>query len=164
MIQKGSRYHLSPIEDATQKSDLEAMLLRGNPKSERSAHNVAALENVIYKEVEHGWALPLTIDSLRQIKHAGVVPLGVGEQFSIYKKGERYTKRLVTHNCSSPGPSGLSVNKQVLKDTIQPCFYGFNLLGILHIIAAMHIKWPSKRILMVKTYFDAAYWRVHKNA
>ena len=32
IIQKGSRYHLSPIEDTTRKSDLEAMLLWGYHK------------------------------------------------------------------------------------------------------------------------------------
>ena len=32
IIQKGSRYHLSPIKEAAQKLDLEAMLLRGNQK------------------------------------------------------------------------------------------------------------------------------------
>ena len=39
MIQKGSRYSLSPIEVTTRKSDLEAMLLRGKHKSEKSAGN-----------------------------------------------------------------------------------------------------------------------------
>ena len=46
IIPKESWYHLSPIEDATSKSDLEAMLLRGNHKSARSALNAAALENI----------------------------------------------------------------------------------------------------------------------
>ena len=32
IIQKGSRYGLSPIEEATIKSDLEAILLRANHK------------------------------------------------------------------------------------------------------------------------------------
>ena len=74
------------------------MLLRGNHKSARSALNAAALKKVIDKEVKHGWVLPLTIDSLRHIKNAGVVPLGVAEQLSIDEKGERYTKIRVTHD------------------------------------------------------------------
>ena len=32
IIQKGLRYNLSPIEESKRKSDLEAMLLRGNQK------------------------------------------------------------------------------------------------------------------------------------
>ena len=51
IIQNGSRYHLSLIEEATRKSDIETMLLRGNHTSARSALNVADLEKEIYKEV-----------------------------------------------------------------------------------------------------------------
>ena len=43
IIQKGSLYHISPIEDATQKLYLEAMLIRGNNKSASSDLNIAAL-------------------------------------------------------------------------------------------------------------------------
>ena len=87
IIQKVLRYHLSPIEEAASKSYLEANLLRGGHKSSRSSLNAAALEKAIYKEVEHIWALPLTIESIRRIKNAGVVPLGVSEQLSINEKG-----------------------------------------------------------------------------
>ena len=65
------------------------MLLRGNHKSEKSTLNAAALEKSIYKEVEHGWALPLTMESICHIKNMHVVPLGVTEQLSINKKRER---------------------------------------------------------------------------
>ena len=86
------------------------MLPRGNHKSARSALNAAALEKVIDKEVKHGWVLPLTIDSLCHIENVGVVLQGEAEQLSIDNKLERYTKRRVTHDCSLPGPSGLSMN------------------------------------------------------
>ena len=87
-----------PIEEATWKSDLEDMLLRGDHRSEQPALNVAALEKSIYKEVEHVWSFPLTIGSIRRIKHVVVTQLGVAEQFSINDKVERYTKRCVTYN------------------------------------------------------------------
>ena len=91
----------------------------------------------------------------------GVVPLGVSEQLSINKKGEHYTKRRVAHDCSFPVPSGLSANNQVLKYTLKPCFYRFCLLKILHMIAAMHIKWPSKYILIGKIDLNASFRLVH---
>ena len=53
------------------------MLLKGNHKSDKSNLNTAALEKVIDKEVQHRWALTLTIDSIRHIKEGGVVLLGV---------------------------------------------------------------------------------------
>ena len=53
------------------------------------------------------------------------MPLGLAEQLSINVKGECYTKQLVTHDCSFPGPSGLSVNNQVQQELLQLRFYGF---------------------------------------
>ena len=101
--------------------------------------------------------MPLTIKSLLSIKNAGVVNLGVAEKFVINYKGERYIKSRVTHDCSFPGPSGLSVDNRVQQESLQPCFYGFCLLSILHIISAMRSRWPTKQILIGKTDLDAAY-------
>ena len=126
------------------------MLLRGKQKSERSALNTAAMEKLTEKEVEHGWSLPLKIDSLCHIEKAGVAPLGVAEQLSINEKVECYTKIGVTHEFYFPGSSGICVNQRVLKDTLQTYFYGFFLLRLLHMVAAIRIKWPSKHILIGK--------------
>ena len=104
------------------------------------------------------------IDSICHIKDAGVILLGVAKTITINEKGERYTKRRVTHDCSFWGPSGLSVNNQVLRDTLHLCFYGFFPLRMLQMIAAMCIKWPSKCILIGETDLDAAYRHVHANA
>ena len=48
---KGSRCHLSLIEDATRKLYLKAVILRENHKSASSSLNAAALEKAIYREV-----------------------------------------------------------------------------------------------------------------
>ena len=61
IIKHRSRYHLDPIEEETRKSDLGAMILRGNHKSSQSVLNAAALNKAISKYIDHGWALPLTI-------------------------------------------------------------------------------------------------------
>ena len=53
------------------------MILRGNHKYSQSVLNAAALNKAISKEIDHGWELPLTIESLQSIKNAGVVPLGL---------------------------------------------------------------------------------------
>ena len=101
------------------------MLLRRNHKSEKSALNAADILKSIDKEVEHGWALLLTIDSTRHIKNGGIAPLGVAKKLSINERGELYTTRRVTHNCSSPGTPGLSINNQLLRDTLKTCLYSF---------------------------------------
>ena len=80
------------------------MILRGNHKYSQSVLNAAAQKKAISKDIDHGWALPLTIESIQSIKNVGVVPLGVAEQFSINEKGERYIKICVTHDYAFPGP------------------------------------------------------------
>ena len=56
------------------------MILRGNHKSPHALLKSAALEKSISKEIYHGWALPLTIESLQKIENTGVVTLGVAEK------------------------------------------------------------------------------------
>ena len=68
------------------------MILRGNHKSYHSVLNSDALDKSISKDIDHGWALLLTIESLQSNKNSGVLTLGVAEQFSIDEKGESYIK------------------------------------------------------------------------
>ena len=56
------------------------MILRVNHKSSQSVLNTAALNKAISKDIDHGWALLLTIESIQSIKNTGVVPLGVAEK------------------------------------------------------------------------------------
>ena len=123
------------------------MIFRGNHKSFHSLLNSAALDKAIIKEIGHVWALLFTIEYLQNIKNAGVVPIGVAEKISINEKRERYIKRRVTHECSFPGPSGLLVNNRFQRESLQPCFYGFCLIRILHMISAMRSKWPKKILI-----------------
>ena len=55
IIQQGSSYHLYPIEEETQKSDLEVIIVRENHKSSYSEINSSSLEYIINKEIDHGW-------------------------------------------------------------------------------------------------------------
>ena len=55
------------------------MILRGNHISSHSVLNSFVLDKAISKEIEHGWALTLAVESLQNIKNEGVLPLGVAE-------------------------------------------------------------------------------------
>ena len=61
IIQKGSCYNLDPIKQEIRKSDLDAMILRGNNKLSHSELNTDVLDKAIMKDIDHRWALPLTI-------------------------------------------------------------------------------------------------------
>ena len=47
IIQHGSSYHINPIEEETRKSDLDAMLIRGNHKSSYSVLNSSDLDKAV---------------------------------------------------------------------------------------------------------------------
>ena len=53
------------------------MIIRGIHRSPRSELNSAALDKTKSKEIDHGWELLIIIESLKNIKNAGVVTLGV---------------------------------------------------------------------------------------
>ena len=62
IIKHGSRYHLDPIKEETRKSDLDAMILKGYHKSYQPVLNTAALNKDTSKDIDHGWAFPITMN------------------------------------------------------------------------------------------------------
>ena len=54
IIHQGSHYHLDAIKEETRKSDLDAMISRGNYKSSHSVIISAALDKAIIKDIDHG--------------------------------------------------------------------------------------------------------------
>ena len=77
------------------------------------------------KEVQHGWALPLTIDPTYYIKDTGILPLGVAGKLSINEKDGRYAKRRVNHECYLPVPPVIYLNNRLMRNTRQPLFCVF---------------------------------------
>ena len=67
----------------------------------------------------------------------------------------------MTHDCSFPGPSGLSINLRINKDLLEPCLYGDALRRILHGAHSMRFHHPSTAIICTKIDEDAAYRQIH---
>ena len=102
ILTKGAEYpcHSTPSEEE-RLSDIEAMIERGNHKSaSKDKENRTALAKNYEKEVNRSWMIPITVEALRDLKHARVIPIGVSPQWTVNAKGERVIKRRITHNCS----------------------------------------------------------------
>ena len=108
--------------------------------------------------------LPITIESLKKLKGAAVIPVGVASQFSINDKGQQITKRRTTHDATFPPPSEQSINNRMIRDLLADCFFGHCLLRILHQIHIMRLTHPSVCIFLSKLDIDAAYRRIHVTA
>jgi hypothetical protein len=163
IIENGVEYPLSPIDNDTCLSDIDAMIRRGNHQSTTTPENNLALKKAIDKEVTHQWAIPLVPHCIKKIPDSSVTPLGVAVQWTINEDNERILKRRTTHDCTFPGPSRLSCNKRVIEDLLEPCTYGHALKRFLHGIHSIRRRHPTKIIWLNKTDMDAAYRRLHTN-
>ena len=162
IIKNGCDYKLSPkVDEETRKKDLKSMISRGNHKSTKKPGCKDILFKTFSKEVEKGWVVPITIESVSKIKDLFVIPLGIAHQFSINELGKRIPKQRVTHDATFPTPSGDSVNNRTIEELLQPCIYGQSLRRILHSILKMRYTHPNKKIFMSKYDLDAAYRRLH---
>ena len=65
------------------------MIARDNRKSASSAENKEILLSNYTKEVDQGWMLPVTLESVRKIKGAGVIP---SEWHAVLNQRERQQK------------------------------------------------------------------------
>ncbi len=131
----------------------------GNYQS--ASKHKAILDNLISEDISKGLALPLKIDTLQILQNASIAPLGCIKQTSINEKEDWVIKYRMTHDQSFPGPSSLSVNKQVSKELLPPRMYSFVLSRLLHYIVSTRQQFPSTKIYISKFDIDAAYRRCH---
>jgi hypothetical protein len=119
------------------------------------------LDPIISEDVIRGFSLPLPLDVLFKIPDASLAPLGCHKQDTINEIGEKIPKYRMTHDQSFPGPSGLSVNLRVIKESLPPIMYSFVLLRIIHYICNIRLRHPSTKIFICKVDLDSAYCRCH---
>lgn len=147
--------------DAQLAQELEIMLSRGNHKSsEVPLHKKKLLDGYI-KETNLGWQVPLSLECLRKIKGAMIIPLGVPKQLTVNDDGEYADKFKITHDCSFEYSDGSSLNNSVDFEALPPCEYGMTLRRFLHMLHRARLEWPEQTIFIVKTDLDAAYRRIH---
>ena len=143
------------------KKEVEFMIKRGNHKSSTLETHKQYLDSAYNTEVEYGWQIPTTVESLLKMKDVMIIPLGVARQLAVNEKGEYKDKFRITHDCSFRYPSGFSLNESVDMEAIPDCKYGKALIRFLHQVHLLRLRHPKKTIWLVKTDLDAAYRRLH---
>jgi len=161
-LQYGAAFPLQPLQEFERISDLKLALARGNHKSAKnSPHHVNTL---LIKEVQRGWQLPLPPEKLLLLPGAIIAPLGLAEQASINDRGEIIHKHRITHDQSFNYSGRNSVNARVIQEQLTPCVYGTALRRLLHYMAHLRLRHPTRHILLTKLDVKAAYRRIHSNA
>jgi hypothetical protein len=136
LLQYGASFPVQPMTREDRQKGISFHISRGNPQS-------ASTHDLILEDVQRGFALPLTINTIHFLPNASLAPLGCIEKPSVNKKGEQVIKYQMTHHDQSfPGPSGLSVNKRVTKEVAN---FGSFSTSISHIF--LRSAWSSPLLL-----------------
>ena len=150
-----------PQDEETRLRDLDASIARGNHKSCIKPHLEKSLDEYIAKELRRGYLIPLPIKYLKHLKNAGVIPMGMSEQFTINEEGKRVPKPRPCHDASFPMESGYNVNDDHDQALLSPCQYGQCLRRCIHAILRIRQDYDNKTIFLIKYDFEAAYRRVN---
>ncbi len=164
ILEVGSDYHATPLEEHVRLGDLKGRLAYGNHKSAQG-ERAAILAEKMEKEVIRGWSIPLLPSHLPHIPDAEMTPMGLANQAGINERGEIVFKDRVTHDMSFDGERSLtSINGRVIDEFLAPLQYGFMFLRVIHYIVTCRLHFPTKRVLIRKDDFKSAYRRQHLSA
>jgi hypothetical protein len=153
-------YHFDyELTEDERMAKLQANLERGNHNSAKEDKEV--LEKMTYKEVKHGFAIPVAVQIVRLMKNALIQAVGIVSQWTINAFGERVLKKRLTHDLSYwITKHYASVNARCNLDMYPPMIYVWCLPRIIHYIIALRAAFPTTRILISKYDFSDAYRRI----
>jgi hypothetical protein len=156
----GVDYHFEfELTESERMAELQANLQRGNHSSAKE--DEVELLRLAYKEVDHGFAIPIDRSAVHEIKGAAVQAVGIVSQYTITSTGERKLKKRLTHDLSYwITKFYASINARCNMKMYPPMVYGWCLIRIIHYIIALRLAFPTKRILISKYDFSDAYRRI----
>ncbi|GFH53887.1 hypothetical protein CTEN210_10363 [Chaetoceros tenuissimus] len=141
-------------------SDFQEAFDKGNSSTMKDPEAKKSVKENQFKEVDHGRAIPITLECAAKLKDAGITPLGCAVQWTIDEMGKPQIKRRTTHNLSSQWGSGKSLNEMVEEDKLEEIYYGPCLKRCSFQIHQMRLNNPLIPILLAKFDIDAAFRRM----
>ena len=87
--------------------------------------------------------------------------MNIVNQNTINSLGDIVTKDRLTHDHSFDFMADSSINSRSNMDDHEPCHFGHALSRLFHTIVNFRLRYPSKRIMLTKVDWKAAYRRVH---
>ena len=100
-ISNSISYPLDKTQSITQRDYIVHMIKRDNHQLASDPANEPTLLKKYSKEVNRGCMLPIIVESVTNIKGAGVIPGEVVTQVSVNDKGDRITNRRTPHGVFS---------------------------------------------------------------
>ena len=109
------------------------------------------------QDMELGYTIPLTIESVRKIPGAEVYPVGWQDQVTINKRGEVIPKKRVTHDFSFNKGECHSIIQCVCDGELPGVIFGHAMPCIIQPIHHLHWNLPNDQILCNKIDVEKVY-------
>jgi hypothetical protein len=138
------------------------LIFSGNHKG--ASQKLDLLKKLISEDIRYGCGLVIPRGKISRLPNACVAPMNITKQFTLDAGGEIVDKERLTHDQSFKWQSRLSVNRRVIRDSLQHCMYGRCLMQLLCWIVAARRKFPKAPIALQKINIKSAYWQCHLNA
>jgi hypothetical protein len=162
MLTRGFVRQLTSIDESDRLQKNEEFIVRGNHKSANKY--LAILKDTLDKEANQGWMIPVPLHFINKIPDAELAPVGIDDkQFKLLPDGSKLTKYRLTHDQSFEASVGASVNKRVIREDLEPLYYGGCLSRIIHYILSIRSRHPTVKILGGKSDIKSAYRRITLN-
>eukprot|EP00956_Cyclotella_meneghiniana_P025476 scaffold53298_cov92-Cyclotella_meneghiniana.AAC.1 len=159
ILQNGSLFPVTELDEETRLADLEAALARGNHKG--ASEKLDLLMKLVTKDVIHGYAMALPLNKLLRIPGVVLAPVNIQAQNTINEFGEIIAKDRLTHDQSFDFSPESSVNSRVITEKLLPVRYGHCIRRIINWVVAARRKYPGVKIFACKVDYKSAFRRVH---
>lgn len=159
LLLRGSHFCADPLPHAQCLAQVDAALDYGNHKG--ATKDPDKLYDLLDDDVTHGFNMPLPLSMARRIPGLLISPMNIAKQNTIDENGSIIQKDRLTHDHSMEFSPKSSINSRSRLEDHEPCHFGHALNRLFHIIVELRRKHPTRRILLTKVDWKAAYRRVH---
>jgi hypothetical protein len=146
LLIEGSKWPLMEISKSNRLADLIEALQFGNHK--RASQKPDLLKKLISDDIPYSYGLVIPRGKIPYLPNARLAPMNIRMQFTLDEGGEIVDKEWLTHNQSFKWQSGLSVNKRVIRESLQNCMYGRYLMRLFCWIVAARRNFPNALIAL----------------
>jgi hypothetical protein len=163
-FEEGFHYHLSrKLSETERETEYEAQYDRGNHQS--AVLDKEQVLKLLATDVTHGFALPVSAEAAQHLKGVHLQPGGIVSQHSISSDGSRKLKKRFTHDLSfSLTSDDASINDRIDMSKYPDMVYGWCLQRLLHYLASLRARHPSRKIFISKYDYSDAYRRISQDA
>lgn len=114
----GIDYPLQELDEDTRLTELEQQLTRGNHKSALEPDAKQYVDKAMISDIELGYGIPMTMECVKELKHAEVYPIGLQHQKTIDETGRIIPKKRISHDLSNNKTVGNSINQRIQEEFV----------------------------------------------